>query len=171
MIFSEWFVVRLCICGYSSRGTSNHFVDINEMVVNIKSMGNIKEIKRTLTLLRKITKYGIFLLSFLCTIYCGMIYLGLNLVGIHWLLFSFALVLRLMLSKIFGLCWVHRVCIGYIFAVSLCVSLLNHEKVSVLGLDAQSIHGINFVTGLLLIPLILWKAKNKSCQDNIYNED
>lgn len=136
-----------------------------------KSMGNTKEIKRTLTRLSKITKYGIFLLSFLCTIYCGMIYLGLNLFGIHLLLFGFALILRLTLSKVFGLCWVHRVCIGYIFAVSLCVSLLNHESIAFLGLNAQHIHGIVFVVGLLLIPLILWKAKDKACQDNIYNED
>ena len=167
VVQEEW----LCIGGYSRVGTSNHFVDINEMVVNIESMGNIKEIKRTLTLLRKITKYGVFLLSSMCTIYCGLMYLDLDFFGIHLLLFGFALVLRLTLSKAFGLCWVHRLAIIYIFLVSLCIATLRHNIVLIAGLDIKTIQRVMFDIGLCLIPLILWKAKDKSCIDNIYDDD
>lgn len=139
------------------------FVDILEMLVNRKSMGNIKEIKRTLTLLSKITKYGIFLLSFLCTIYCGMIYLGLNLFGIHLLLFGFALVLRLTLSKVFNLCWIHKLCVVYVFLVSLCIASSRYDFVMLYGFDVKMLQGIMFAVGVILFLLLLWKAKDKTC--------
>lgn len=126
-------------------------------------MINIKDIRSTLTLLRRITKYGVFLLSLMCIIYCGLMYFGYDYFGIHLALFGFALGLRLTLSKVFGLCWVHRLCIIYIFLISFCVATLRHNIFNILGVDIKLIEGLLFGVGLLLIPLTFWKLKNKNC--------
>ena len=126
-------------------------------------MVNIKDIRSTLTLLRRIIKYGVFLLSLMCIIYCGLMYFGYDYFGIHLALFGFALGLRLTLSKVFGLCWVHRLCIIYIFLISFCVATLRHNIFNILGVDIKLIEGLLFGMGILLIPLTFWKLKNKNC--------
>ena len=95
----------------------------------------MSDIRKTLTLLKNINKYGIFAL---------------------------ALGLRLTLSKVFGLCWVHRLCIIYIFLISFCVATLRHNIFNILGVDIKLIEGLLFGMGMLLIPLTLWKLKNKN---------
>lgn len=126
-------------------------------------MVNIKDIRNTLTLLRRIIKYGIFLLSLMCIIYCGLMYFGYDYFGIHLALFGFALILRFTLSKMFGFCWVHKLCIIYIFLVSLCIATLRHNIIVIAGLDIKDIELIMFIFGLTLIPLIVWKMKDNSC--------
>ena len=126
-------------------------------------MVNIKDMCSTLTLLRRIIKYGVFLLSLMCIIYCGLMYFEYDYFGIHLALFGFALGLRLTLSKVFGLCWVHRLCIIYIFLISFCVATLRHNIFNILGVDIKLIEGLLFGIGLLLIPLTFWKLKNKNC--------
>lgn len=126
-------------------------------------MTNLKDTRKTLKLLRRITKHGVFLLSALCTIYCGLMYFNVDLFGIHLLLFGFALVLRLTLSKVFNSCWIHKMCVVYIFFVSLCVATLRHNIVELVGFDIKTLQGIMFVVGIILSFLILWKAKDKSC--------
>ena len=126
-------------------------------------MINIKDIRNTLTLLRRIIKYGVFLLSLMCIIYCGLMYFGYDYFGIHLALFGFALTLRLTLSKMFDFCWVHKLCIIYIFLVSLCIATLRHNIVVIVGLDIKDIELIMFIFGLILIPLIVWKMKDNSC--------
>lgn len=126
-------------------------------------MGTINDIRKTLTLLRKIVKYGVFLLSLMCIIYCGLMYFGYDYFGIHLALFGFALTLRLTLSKMFGFCWVHKLCIIYIFLVSLCIATLRHNIIAIAGLDIKDIELIMFIFGLTLIPLIVWKMKDNSC--------
>lgn len=125
-------------------------------------MVNIKDIRSTLTLLRRITKYGVFLLSLMCIIYCGLMYFGYDYFGIHLALFGFALGLRLTLSKVSGLCWVHRLCIIYIFLISFCIATLRHNIFNILEVDIKLIEGLLFGIGLLLIPLTFWKLKNKN---------
>ena len=126
-------------------------------------MATINDIRRTLDLLRNITKYGVFGLTAACIAYCGLMYFNYDLFGIHLLIFGFALVLRLTLSKVFNLCWVHKLCIIYVFLVSLCVATLRHNIVELMGMDIKTIQLIMFVFGLSLIPLVASKLKNKSC--------
>lgn len=126
-------------------------------------MVNIKDIRSTLTLLRRIIKYGVFLLSLMCIIYCGLMYFGYDYFGIHLALFGFALTLRLTLSKMFGFCWVHKLCVIYIFLVSLCIATLRHNIIVIAGLNIKDIELIMFIFGLIIIPLIVWKMKDNSC--------
>jgi len=126
-------------------------------------MATINDIRRTLDLLRNITKYGVFGLTASCIVYCGLMYFNYDLFDIHLLIFGFALVLRLTLSKVFNLCWVHKLCIVYVFLVSLCVATLRHNIVELMGMDIKTIQLIMFVFGLSLIPLVVSKLKNKSC--------
>lgn len=126
-------------------------------------MGTINDIRKTLTLLRKIVKYGIFGLATICIIYCGLMYFDYDIFGIHLLIFSFALILRLTLSKIFNFCWVHKLCVIYIFLVSLCVATLRHNIIEIIGMDIKQIQLIMFLFGILLVPLVLTKLKDKSC--------
>ena len=126
-------------------------------------MVNIKDIRSTLTLLRRITKYGVFLLSLMCIIYCGLMYFGYDYFGIHLALFGFALTLRLTLSKIFDFCWVHKACIIYIFLISLCVATLRHNVINIIGLNTKDVELILFILGLLLIIPIISKLKDTEC--------
>ena len=126
-------------------------------------MVNIKDIRSTLTLLRRITKYGVFLLSLMCIIYCGLMYFGYDYFGIHLVLFGFALTLRLTLSKIFDFCWVHKACIIYIFLISLCVATLRHNVINIIGLNTKDVELILFISGLLLIIPIISKLKDNEC--------
>lgn len=126
-------------------------------------MTQITDIRKTLTLLRRITKYGIFALTAACISYCGLMYFNYDFFGIHLLIFSFALVLRLVLSKIFNFCWVHKVCIIYIFIVSLCIATLRHNIIEIMGMNIKTIQLIVFIIGLTIIPLIIWKMKDNSC--------
>ena len=126
-------------------------------------MGNINDIRKTLALLRKIVKYGVFGLAAICIIYCGLMYFDYDIFGIHLLIFSFALVLRLTLSKIFNFCWVHKLCVIYIFLVSLCVATLRHNIIEIMGMDIKQIQLIMFLFGISLVPLVLTKLKDKSC--------
>ena len=126
-------------------------------------MGTINDIRKTLTLLRKIVKYGVFGLAAICIIYCGLMYFDYDIFGIHLLIFSFALVLRLTLSKIFNFCWVHKLCVIYIFLVSLCVATLRHKIIEIMGMDIKQIQLIMFLFGISLVPLVLTKLKDKSC--------
>lgn len=123
----------------------------------------MNDIRKTLNLLKNINKYGIFTLTLICIIYCGLMYFGYDYFGIHLALFGFALGLRLTLSKVFGLCWVHRLCIIYIFLISFCIATLRHNIFNILEVDIKLIEGLLFGIGLLLIPLTLWKLKNKNC--------
>lgn len=126
-------------------------------------MGTINDIRKTLTLLRKIVKYGVFGLAAICIIYYGLMYFDYDIFGIHLLIFSFALVLRLTLSKIFNFCWVHKLCVIYIFLVSLCVATLRHNIIEIMGMNIKQIQLIMFLFGISLVPLVLIKLKDKSC--------
>lgn len=126
-------------------------------------MIQINDIRKTLTLLRRITKYGIFALTVACIIYCGLMYFNYDFFGIHLLLFSFALGLRLTLSKVFNFCWVHKICIIYIFLISLCVATLRHNIISIIGLNTKDVEFILLITGLLLIIPIISKLKDSEC--------
>lgn len=126
-------------------------------------MSNFSDTRRTLKLLRTITKHGIFLLSALCAIYCGLMFFGIDVFGIHLILFGFALVLRLTLSKVFNLCWIHKLCVVYVFLVSLCMASSRCDSVMLYGFDVKILQGIMFAVGVILFLLLLWKAKDKTC--------
>ena len=126
-------------------------------------MGQINDIRKTLTLLRRITKYGIFALTVLCIIYCGLMYFGYDYFGIHLVLFGFALALRLTLSKVFDFCWVHKACIFYIFLISLCIATLRHNIIEIIGLNIKDIQLVMLILGMLLIIPIINKLKDNNC--------
>jgi hypothetical protein len=90
-------------------------------------------------------------------------YFGYDYFGIHLALFGFALTLRLTLSKIFGFCWVHKLCIIYIFLISLCVATLRHNVINIIGLNTKDVELILFISGLLLIIPIISKLKDNEC--------
>lgn len=126
-------------------------------------MTKINDIRKTLTLLRRIIKYGVLLLFLICIIYCGLMYFGYDYFGIHLALFGFALTLRLTLSKMFGFCWVHKLCVIYIFLVSLCIATLRHNIIIIVGLNIKDVEFILFILGLLLIIPIIIKLKDNEC--------
>lgn len=126
-------------------------------------MSQINDIRKTLTLLRRIVKYGIFALTISCIAYCGLMYFNYDLFGIHLLLFGFALNLRLTLSKVFNFCWIHKACIIYIFLISLCVATLRHNIIIIAGLNIKDVEFILFISGLLLIIPIISKLKDSEC--------
>ena len=90
-------------------------------------------------------------------------YFGYDYFGIHLALFGFALTLRLTLSKMFGFCWVHKLCVIYIFLVSLCVATLRHNIIIIAGLNIKDVEFILFISGLLLIIPIISKLKDNEC--------
>lgn len=126
-------------------------------------MTQLTDIRKTLTLLRRITKYGVFALTAFCITYCGLMYFDYDFFGIHVLLFGFALALRLTLSKVFNFCWVHKACIIYIFLISLCVATLRHNVINIIGLNIKDVEFILFILGLLLIIPIISKLKDNEC--------
>jgi hypothetical protein len=78
--------------------------------------------------------------------------------------FTFAFVLRFILSKAFGLCWIHRTCILYNYCVSLIIVTKPETLYYMVSIEKQSMVGVMAVIGLIIFSLVLWKIKTKkSC--------
>lgn len=114
--------------------------------------------------LKIITKYGIFGLAGISFTYCVLTALGLYVPWMFIAFFTFAFVLRMVLSKAFGLCWIHRACILYNYSVSLCIVTKPDTLHELLGIEKQSLMGIFALLGVIIFSLILWKIiARKSC--------
>lgn len=114
--------------------------------------------------LKMITKYGIFGLSFISLLYCILAYLGYQVSWMFIVFFTFAFVLRFILSKTFGLCWVHRTCIMYNYCVSVVIVTKTETMLRLTGLDKSNVIGVFAIIGLILLGLVVWKVRsNKTC--------
>lgn len=124
---------------------------------------DINEIRRTYQLLKQLVKYGVTILTIMCTAHCGLLVLGYDLIGIHILLCAFLFVLGLCLSKLFGLCWAHKLCVVYTCTVVLCIVFKRHDIFFSLDINLDTIRVIMYAIGLFVIGAIIWKAQEKNC--------
>lgn len=114
--------------------------------------------------LKMITKYGIFGLSFISLLYCILSYLGYQVSWMFIVFFTFAFVLRFILSKAFGLCWVHRTCIMYNYCVSVVIVTKAETMLRLTGLDKSNVIGVLAIIGIIIFSLVVWKVRsNKTC--------
>ena len=115
--------------------------------------------------LKMITKYGIFSLAFLSLSYCILyFFLGVEVKRTYILYFLFAMILRVVLSRAFGLCWIHRACIIYNFLVSLSIVTDNETILQLTGFTFHQMMGTFSFMGFILFALVIWKVKiKKSC--------
>lgn len=114
--------------------------------------------------LKMITKYGIFGLSFISLSYCILSYLGCQVSWMFVVFFTFAFVLRFILSKAFGLCWVHRLCIMYNYCVSVVIVTKTETMLRLTGLDKSNVIGVLAIIGVIIFSLVVWKVRsNKTC--------
>ena len=114
--------------------------------------------------LKMIAKYGIFTLAFLSLLYFILSFFGFDVSWTYIVFFAFAMILRLILSRAFGLCWVHRACILFNFAVSVCIVTADDTLHRIFGIANNQIMGILAIIGLILAGLVVWKIRiKKSC--------
>ena len=114
--------------------------------------------------LKMITKYGIFGLSFISLLYCILSYLGCQVSWMFIVFFTFAFVLRFILSKAFGLCWVHRTCIMYNYCVSVVIVTKTETMLRLTGLDKSNVIGVLAIIGVIIFNLVVWKVRSrKTC--------
>ena len=111
--------------------------------------------------LKMITKYGIFGLSFISLLYCILSYLGYQVSWMFIVFFTFAFVLRFILSKAFGLCWVHRTCIMYNYCVSVVVVTKTETMLRLTGLDKSNVIGVLAIIGTSILSFVVWKVRSK----------
>lgn len=124
---------------------------------------SINTYKRFLQL-KLITKYGIFGLAFFSLTYCILTSMGFYVPWMFIAFFTFALVLRLVLSKAFGLCWIHRSCILYNYCVSVLIVTKPDTLYNIIGVEKQKMVGVMAIIGLILFSFVLWKiTTKKSC--------
>ena len=75
--------------------------------------------------------------------------------------FSFAMILRLVLSRAFGLCWVHRACILYKYCVSVCIVTPESALLDAVVISKHNMIGVFAVIGVIIFALVVWKIKRK----------
>lgn len=124
---------------------------------------NISTYKRFLQL-KLITKYGIFGLAFLSLTYCILTSMGFYVPWMFIAFFTFAFVLRFVLSKAFGLCWIHRSCILYNYCVSVLIVTKPDTSYNIIGVEKHKMVGVMAVIGLIIFSLVIWKiTTRKTC--------
>lgn len=111
--------------------------------------------------LKLVTKYGIFGLAFLSVVYCILTSLGFYVPWLFIVYFSFAFVLRLILSKAFGLCWIHRSCILYNYFVSVLNVIKPDIFISIFGVEKILMIKVLAIIGIILFGCVLWRIKSK----------
>lgn len=111
--------------------------------------------------LKLVTKYGIFGLAFLSVVYCILTSLGFYVPWLFIVYFSFAFVLRLILSKAFGLCWIHRSCILYNYFVSVLNVIKPDTFISNFGVEKILMIRVLAIIGIILFGCVLWRIKSK----------
>ena len=111
--------------------------------------------------LKLVAKYGIFGLAFFSVVYCILTSLGFYVPWLFIVYFSFAFVLRLILSKAFGLCWIHRSCILYNYFVSVLNVIKPDTFISIFGVEKILMIKVMAIIGTILFGCVLWRIKSK----------
>ena len=111
--------------------------------------------------LKMITKYGIFSLAFISLTYSVLASIGYRVEWTYLVFFTFAFILRTVLSKAFGLCWIHRSCILYNYTVSVCIVTSESTFQDALNISKQHIFGVLAIIGIIIFSLVIWKITNK----------
>lgn len=111
--------------------------------------------------LKMITKYGIFSLAFISLTYSVLASIGYRVEWTYLVFFTFAFILRTVLSKAFGLCWIHRSCILYNYTVSVCIVTSENTFQDTLNISKQHIFGVLAIIGIIIFSLVIWKITNK----------
>lgn len=127
---------------------------------------DVKEIRRAYYLLKQLVKYGITLLAIMCTVHCGLLIIGHDLMSIHILLCAFLLILGLCLSHLFGLCWAHKLCVVYTCTVILCIVFKRYDVFFNLDISLEMSRTIMHSIGLFVIGAIIWKVQERNCCRN-----
>ena len=122
---------------------------------------NNKNTYRLFLQLKAITKYGIFGLAFFSMVYCILTSMGFYVPWLFIFYFTFAFILRIVLSKAFGLCWIHRSCILYNYFVSVLNVIKPDTFRSLIGIEKQSMISVLAVVGIILFGFVVWKIKSK----------
>lgn len=121
---------------------------------------NRKNLHKTLSQLRIITKYGIFGVCILMTLHCCHFYDPVY----TYLAFSlFLLYLGLTLSQTFDLCWVHKATVTYTILVIIFSVLRVKGAFNGLGVGLYIGRGIMVLIGIILCILNIWRTINKNC--------
>lgn len=137
-----------------------YYLCVSFVLTQDMNNNNISTYKRFLQL-KIITKYGIFGLAFISLTYCLLTSIGFYVPWMFIIFFSFAFVLRIVLSKTFGLCWVHRACILYNYCVSVCIVTKPETLNRMLGIDKQTMVGAMAIIGIIIFGLVVWKLTTK----------
>lgn len=137
-----------------------YYLCVSFVLTQDMNNNSISTYKRFLQL-KIITKYGIFGLAFISLTYCLLTSIGFYVPWMFIIFFSFAFVLRIVLSKTFGLCWVHRACILYNYCVSVCIVTKPETLNRMLGIDKQTMVGAMAIIGIIILGLVVWKLTTK----------
>ena len=127
---------------------------------------NIKETHQTYQLLRQLVKYGMVAIAILCTMHCGLLLMGYDLLVVHITLCSFLFLLGLYLSRLFRLCWVHKACVIYAYLIVLCIALKRYGVFENLEIDISTARMAMLFVGLAIISFLLWKVQRMNYLKN-----
>lgn len=122
---------------------------------------NISTTYKKFMQLKMIVKYGIFGLAFISLTYCLLTFLGFYVPWMFIIFFSFAFVLRFVLSNAFGLCWIHRACILYNYCVSLVIVTKPDTLYNIIGIEKQRMVGVMAIIGVIIFSFVIWKIITK----------
>lgn len=114
--------------------------------------------RRNLRRVRGIVKYGAALLTLMGAIHCALILFEVEHIYCHLLWCGFALTLGVYLNRLFCLCRLHLVCVWYISALLVLMTVEHRIAWS----ESKAFTGAVAVMGLILFICMLWRARN-SC--------
>ena len=119
-------------------------------------------IHKTLSQLRRLTKYGMSCICLLMTLHCGLLYFGYDAFTVHLLFWFFVMLMGLKLSQIFGLCWVHKLSVIYSMSVIFCIALRTRHIFDLVGIELKTARLIMFLIGIIMCGLNIWKTTDNS---------
>lgn len=149
----------------SANGGNIAFLNSNALEIIYRTMDkkSIMNIRKSYQLLRLLVKYGVFAMASLCTIHCGLLVSGHDLLCIHVLMCVFLFILGVCLSNLFNLCLMHKLCVLYVCMVVSCIVLNRHQIFHLLGLDLGGARITMYTLGVIIVGGSLWKIQEKSC--------
>lgn len=102
---------------------------------------------------KKLIKQGIFVLVCVLTLHSGLLIFNYDLIIIHILSCFYALWLGLSLSKLFGLCFTHKLSIVFVFLMLMCIVL---NRFNIFGNYLLLARILMFLFGLFCIGLLIY---------------